>query len=332
MLFSARERIILRELSKDSRASLSSMSKLVGCSYVTVGKIIDKLRERLDIRFVLELDPTKLGFLQRHLLMIKFSGTPPEGWLKQVFNREKNVHAAYLTEGQFDVIAFVAESDPIRYAVWENLLKQELSEYRAVLSSSDLPYFSFGYMAVDNNFIEEIKMPLKKNEKMLLQYLNENSRISYSELARRLKLTEPTVRYKTFGLVKRGIIKRFTIAVQKPPQAYIIGFFERWVVCTKRFEERAALSREYRMDIDEHVPVLTTFQMSAPLTGSYGNFIVGLFDNKTDALDKAIKKQKEIYRLENYEEKHARILRPLKGILPFRNLDVRENYNVVNWK
>jgi DNA-binding Lrp family transcriptional regulator len=331
MFLSAREKIILRELSKDSRISLSSIAKLTGCSYVTVGKIINKLTEKFDIKFVLELDLTKLGFLQRHLLMVKFSRKPPEEWLEAIFKRDKNVHAAYLADGQFDLVIFAAESNPINYALWESVLKQELSDYGAVLSSSDLAYFSFGYMAVDHSFIDDITVPMKKNEKLLLNLLNENSRISYSELARQLKLTEPTIRYKTFNLVKKGIIRRFTIAVQKPPQEYTIGFFERWA-STRKFEERAALSRKYRMDFDQGIPILTTFQMSAPLTGSYGNFIMGLFDNKKDALENSIEKQKEIYRAENYEVKYAKIIRPLKGIFPFRNLDIRENYNVVKWQ
>ncbi len=332
MIFSMREKVILRELSKDSRTSMSRMARLIGCSYVTVGKVLDRLREKLDIRFVLELDPTRLGILQRQLLMIKFRKKPPVEWLEQVFAREKNVNAAYLTEGQFDVVVFVAESDPVRYALWENLLKQNLSDYGAIVSSSDLSYFSFGYMTVNDYFIDNIMVPLKKKEKELLKLLNENSRISYSELARRLNLTEPTIRYKIFRLVKRGIIKRFTIAVQKPPSEYIIVFFERWISCTRRFEERAALSRKYRINFDEQMPILTTFQMSAPLVGSWGNFIIGLFDNRGDALAKAVHKQKEIYADESYEERHARIIRPLKGLFTIRNLDIKENYNIVKWQ
>jgi DNA-binding Lrp family transcriptional regulator len=331
MFFSARENAVLRELSENSRISLSSMAKQLDCSYVTVGKAVDKLGEKLGIRFTLELDPTKLGILQRRMLMIKFRKKPPLDWLEQVFVDQKNINSAYLAEGQFDVVVFVTESDPIRYAVWENRLKQNLSDYGAIVSSSELPYFSFGYMAVDDYFIDSIATTLKRKEKELLKLLNANSRASYSELARRLGLTEPTIRYKVFNLVKRGVIKRFTIAVQKPPQDYMIGIFERWISCTKRFEERAALSRKYRMNFDEQVPTLTTFQMSAPLIGTWGNFILGLFDSKVDALN-VVEKQKEIYAGESYEERHSRIIRPIKGLFTLRNINIKENYNVVKWQ
>ena len=54
MIFGNREKLVLRALSGNSRASLLSISKTIGCSYVTTGKIIEKLRSELDIRFVLE--------------------------------------------------------------------------------------------------------------------------------------------------------------------------------------------------------------------------------------------------------------------------------------
>ena len=329
--FNAREKIILRELSTDSRTSLSNMSKKAGCSYVTVGKVIDKLKEKLDIKFILELDLTKLGFLQKHVLMVKFTKKPDLKFLERTLKEEKDVIGAYITKGQFDMVIFAAESDPIKYVHWETLFIQKLSDYGAKVKSSDLPYFSFGFLPVDNTLIDNAKIKIKKDEIMLLKLLNDNSRISYSELARLLKTNESTIRYKLFNLLKRGIIKRFTIAAQNPPQEYIIGFFENWIF-SKAFEQRAALDRKHMIGIDEQLPILTTFQMSAPLTGSYENFIIGLFDNETTALENTAKKHAEIYKTEGFEEKHARIIKSLKGYFPFRNLDLKEHYNVVKWE
>ena len=195
-----------------------------------------------------------------------------------------------------------------------------------------MPYFIFGYLPIDNSFIGNIQVKMKKSDKMLLQLLNENSRISYSELARKLKVSESTLRYKVFGLVKKGIIKRFTIAVQKPPQTYISCLFEQWYSFSKDFERQATLERMHMLNIDKDIPALTTFQMAAPLCGSYGNFIIGLFDSEKDAFDNVVKKHHEFYRKEKYEELHAQIIKPIKGLLPIRNLDMKTNYNIVRWE
>lgn len=332
MYFDAREKIILRELSNNSRASLSTMAKKAQCSYVTVGKVMDKLKEKLDLKFTLEIDPIKLGLLQNHILMIKFKEKPDPKWLESVLNDEKEVILAYLTQGQYDLIVFAAAGDPVKYILWEFVLTQKLSNYGVLVKSSDLPYFSFGYLPIGNMIIGESKIKISSNDKLLLRLLNENSRLSYSELARRMKSSESTIRYKLFTLVKSGVIKRFTIAVQSPPQPYIMSFFENWTSYTEKFEEKAATERKITLNIDEQLPVLNTFQMSIPLSGSFGNFTIALFETEKDALENTVKKRKSIYRNEGYEEKHARILKPLKGLLPFRNLDIKENYNVVEWE
>ena len=322
----------MRELSSDSRTSLASMAKKANCSYVTIGKVIEKLKEKLDIKFTLELDLVKLGLLQNHILMIKFREKPDPKWLEGVLKGQKEVISAYLTHGGFDTIVFAASSDPVKYVLWEFVLTQKLSSYGVLVKSSDLPYFTFGYMPVDATVIEESKADIDNNDRLLLKLLNENSRLSFSELARRMKSSESTIRYKLFTLVRSGIIKRFTIAVQKPPQSYTIGFFENWTSYTEKFEAKAALERKVTMDIDEQIPLLNAFQMTIPLSGSFGNFTIGLFDTEKTALENTIKKRKYIYKNEGYEEKHAQILRPLKGVFPFRNLDIKENYNLVKWE
>ena len=230
------------------------------------------------------------------------------------------------------MIIIARENDPIRYLLWEFRIIQALSAFGALVKSSDMPYFIFGYLPASNSFIDSIQIKMKKSDKLLLQLLTENSRVGYSEMARKLKVSESTLRYKVFGLVKKGIIKRFTIAVQKPPQPYILCLFEQWYSFSKDFEQQATLERKYMLNIDENIPVLTTFQMAAPLCGSYGNFIIGLFDSQKEAIDNVVQKHHNFYRKEKYEEIHAQLIRSIKGLLPIRNLDIKTNYNVVKWE
>ena len=117
---------------------------------------------------------------------------------------DRNIQAAYLTEGQFDLVVFAVEKDPMKYIYWETLLMEKLSDYGAMMKASDMPYLAFGYVPLDSTFMEESELEMREDDKKLLQLLNENSRMSYTELAQRLKTNESTIRYRVFSLVKSG--------------------------------------------------------------------------------------------------------------------------------
>ncbi len=331
MLFSKRDKLTLRALSENSRIGLSTLAKQLNCSHVTAGKIINKLKETFDIRFTLELDMLKLGFVQQHILEVSFSKKPDINWLKSIFKEDSKINTAYLTEGQFDLIVIAEDNNPINYLLWEFKFMQQLSDYSREIRSSNMPYFIFGYMPRENISVKELDI-IDKKDLSIINLLAKDSRMDYTEIARRIGLGESSIRYKVSSLVKKGIIKRFTIAVQNPPQQYILAMFENWLSFSKNFGERADMERNHMLKIDEEFPLLNKFQVAAPLTGSFGNFIIGLFDSYEDAFDNVVKKHKEFYKTENYIEKHARIKTVIKGMLPIRNLDIKTNYNFVDWR
>lgn len=335
MNFGMREKLILRELSRDSRTSITKLSKIAKCSRVTAAKLVEALSRELDIKYTLEIDLNTLGALDRHVIAIKLPKKPPLGFLEDLFAKEeKYVHDVYLTEGDFDLVVIATASNPVDYIVWETRLAEKLSPYTPNMKPSDISFLNFGYIPLDDNFVYDIRkeMKIESSDRELLRLLNRNSRMSYSELGRKLDMNEDTVRYKVFKLKSSGIIKRFTIAVQRPPQNYILIFFEYWSYITQNYEERAMQDRAVLVNADKEMPLLDTFQLSAPLTGSYGNFIIGIFNSRAEALRSAIEKHRRIYERDRIEIKHARIVKVLKGMLPLRNLDIKTNYLVVKWQ
>ena len=332
MHYGPREKLVLRALSENARATTTELAKIAGCSRTTVSKLIKQMTEDLDVRFTLEVDASKLGTLERHVLMIKLSKNPGAAALEGIFKDEKYVHDVYITEGDFNLVVIATASNPVEYIIWETKMIEGLSDFVPVVRPSDLAYLSFGFVPFNDSFVEDIGKEIKidEGEKRILRALNHNSRIGYRELAGLTGISEDAVRYKVFGLKKKGIIKRFTIAVQKPQNEYILAFFESWIY-NKQFDDRAAIDREGMMNADTELPLLTTFQFSAPLTGSFGNFTIGLFKDRREAMESAIRKHKTIYQKDKVEIKHARIVKVLKGILPLRNLDTKTNYMVVRW-
>ncbi|MDE1762354.1 MAG: winged helix-turn-helix transcriptional regulator [Candidatus Micrarchaeota archaeon] len=291
---------------------------------------MDKLISDLDIRFTLELDLNRLG-LQTHSLLIKFRKKPGPELLSDVFGNKRNALCVFMAEGSFDLAVLVASQDPVKYAYWENVTTGRLSDYGVWIRPSSISFLHFGFIPVDSQLIEELNGILDAKDLDLLKALNANSRLSYAELARRTGMNEDTIRYRLFTLKKSGIIKRFTIAIQKPPHQYILAFSEDFSYM-RHHERDASLARNWMMDSDKSMPLLTTFQFVGSLTGSYSNFIMALFGSRKEAMEKVIRRHKILYRGEELELKYARITGVLKGLLPFRNLEVRPNYKVVRWE
>ena len=332
MYFSMREKVIMAALSENARATITELAKIAKCSRPTARRIVERLEKELELKFTLEVDPSKLGTLERHIIAIKFKEKPNTGALESFFSKEKYVHDVYLTEGQFDLVVIATASNPVDYIIWETRMIEELSDYTSSIKPSGIAFLNFGFIPLNDGFVEDISKDIKVDaaERHLLKLLNNDSRMSYQELSKLTGISENMARYKVFGLRKKGIIKRFTVAAQRPPQKYVLSFFENWVY-KKDFDNRAAVDRKEMMDFDKETALLTTYQFSAPLTGGFGNFALALFEDKSSAVQDVIERHKVIYRRDSLGIAYARVIRALKGLLPFRNLDVRKNYMVVRW-
>ncbi|MHA1330019.1 MAG: Lrp/AsnC family transcriptional regulator [Candidatus Hodarchaeales archaeon] len=66
---------------------------------------------------------------------------------------------------------------------------------------------------------------MKFSDSDLLTLLFENAKTSYVELARQLKVTETAVRKRVHKLVRKGIIKRYTIEVDREKLGYELAAF-----------------------------------------------------------------------------------------------------------
>ena len=332
MYFGMREKLIMRALSDNARASVTELAKIAKCSRHTAKRLVERLTKELDLRFILEVDANKLGTLERHIIAIKFKKMPDVSVLESLFKDERYVHDVYLTDGNFDLVVIATAGNPVEYIVWETKMIEELSDYLPLVKPSDIAFMSLGFVPLNDSFVNDISKSIKVDEgdKRLLRLLNHNSRMSYRELSKLSGITEDMVRYKVFGLRRKGIIKRFTVAAQNPPEGYALAFFENWIY-NKSFDDRAAVDRSEMMNADDEFPLLTAFQLSAPLTGSFSNFALGMFSDRKEAMQKAIQRHKTIYKRDSLEIRHARVIRALKGLLPFRNLDVKSNYMVVRW-
>ncbi len=323
-------RLMLRYLSEDSRSTITKLSSVLNCSRPTVMKILEYLERNADLRYTLELDLSKKIPLERHLITVKFAVKPNAYDISELIKKDEYIHNAYATEGDFDLVLHAISRDPLEYIRWENRIVTELSQYKPVFKPSELIMTHFGFLPFNNGVKDILKGIIKEKDNMLIEELNKNSRTSYAELSKLTGIDEETIRYRLFKLRESGIIKRFTTCVQKPRYPYNIMFFANYRF-NKETAKHAEMARNSYIKAKAENELGSNYQLLAPLSGSYRFFAMANFESKEDAMKNAIRRHKFIFESENVEIKHARITSVMKGMMPYRNLDIQRNYTRIDW-
>ncbi|MFP3278687.1 MAG: Lrp/AsnC family transcriptional regulator, partial [Candidatus Micrarchaeota archaeon] len=292
MEYSFKEKIILRKLSEDATASIEELASAAKCSRTTAYKILSALEEKYKIKYTVELDGDKLGIIEKHLLIVKFKEKPSEEFLRGLFASDNYISDAYLCEGDFDLIIYATSNEPMHYIVWESRLPARLAEFEAKVYPSEVMLTHFGYFPLNPEQISMAK--LNEKDKLILAELLRNSRQSITSIAKKLNIGRTTLAYRIYMLKKRGVIKRFTISVGKPHKPYILVFLANYTF-TKDTPMRSIRMMNYYKSYDEQLPLLNTFQLLVPLSGSYRFFAVGLFEDEKDAMKHAIKAHQQIF-------------------------------------
>ncbi len=187
---------------------------------------------------------------------------------------------------------------------------------------------------MNDSFVEFISEDQKLDsiDKDMLKLLNSYSKISYSELGKKLGISEATARYRLFRMIKKEIITRFTVAAQKPYENYsTIAYFINYTFTKTTSSVGFTNARNSYFSDDDDAPLFNTFQMIFPITGSFRSFGMVLSGSKRLAYEKAVLRHKRIYRNEKIRIIYGELSKPLRGLFPFRNLDIRKDYRTVNW-
>jgi DNA-binding Lrp family transcriptional regulator len=330
-IFTNRDRMLLMELSADARASLTRLAKVAGCSVATAAKLVDRLVRTLDIRFTLEIDMDRLGFPERHILMLKFKKKPGEEFLRDFFKGDTYAQDVYLTSGDFDLLVFAAADTPINYIRWETDLAANLSDYEPELRPSEFVFPQLGFVPLSDGFVDFIREEIRadKKDRQILRELNRNSRVGYRDLARLTGMNEDTIRYRIFKLVKRQIVRRFTIAVQNPGYGSLVAYFLRYRFSKNTTTDAFPQMRNRYMNEGAETPLINTYPMIAPISGSYRSFGMAFDRDRKQALYNAVKWHSILLKKEEIRERHALITKPIKGLLPLRNLDPKQYYRLI---
>ena len=78
---------------------------------------------------------------------------------------------------------------------------------------------------------------LDRIDKGLLKILQDDARITYAEIAKKLGIAESTVRFRVKRLVDRGIITRFTALINPRKAGFSIALIAMVKVNSKKLNE-----------------------------------------------------------------------------------------------
>jgi len=107
-------------------------------------------------------------------------------------------------------------------------------------------------------------MRLDEIDLTILQELSDNSRISVRDLSKKIGIPESTIRFRIDKLVKKGIIKRFTILVDETALGYSIS-----ALIEIRYD--SAVNRD---ELEKALNSLENITVAYSITGDYDYVVI----------------------------------------------------------
>ena len=246
---------ILMILSMNARATMPFIAKMTGLSTSAAEYRVKRLEEKFGIKYILEPDIRKLGYTT-YLIFVKFeTSIPNDKILKDLLNKEYRIQFAARTTGDYDLIMYLLDEDPIKALdnLWVLRAKTEFGNYPAKWYL--VPYAqTYSFIPLREEFIDWVlkekewyktkdswspkQGEFKHKELIIIKELNKNSVTSFSEIDKKYNLVKGTASNTYEKLSKQGVILRPTITMEKAPYKYINILFLDTIRGTDTDEDR----------------------------------------------------------------------------------------------
>lgn len=322
-------RKIINLLSQDSRMSLAEMSKQLGVSRRTVMEKMRKAEAEFGIKYTIELNEVALGLNNPHLIMIKFSSKPNYEEVAKILQSSHIPQLAVRTNGKYDMIVYANAENTLDYVHWDKSTQISLSKYGVLWRSSDLAFNNFGFFPERNALIERLSIP--KLYKQILLALNENSRVSFAALSKKLGIHFNTAAYNFNKLLSMGYVKRFTMVMTNPPgDIAMMSLFGKFTLNSKFTDDAERMKREVILE-DDKDPLVNRCLVSSQLVGSYDSFFLGAYDSLDVGNKKLVKYYRSRFKRHKVNVMNAGMANVIFGALPIRSIEVQKEYNTISW-
>jgi len=219
-----KDRKILVELQKDSRASFSEIGKKVGLPKNVVAYRVKRMVDSGFLTlFCAVISKTQLKY-RYYKLFLKFHNFDEkiENKLLEHLKKRKGIHWVGSLNGCYDFcIIFLAKSvQEVGEAYFQiiNNFSKYIFEKDLSISIKDI-YKPFNYIFSPNTVeLHKKKSPSKsfrltENDTRIINSIKQNSRASVLDLSKKLKLSPKTIRIRIRELIKNQVIAGFKIRI-----------------------------------------------------------------------------------------------------------------------
>ncbi len=325
--YSLLSRKIVRLLSENSRMSVSEIAKRLSVSRATIKNKIERLEKEAGMRYILELDERALGLNSPHIIEVKFKKKPDYGKIREMLAKSYIPQVAFSVNGSYDLVIYANAFSGREYMHWNMAMIVLLSEYGVSWHASEMIHRHLGFFPLRNETVSRANIDEKS--KSLLLCLNDNARMSFQQISKKLGMHFNTVKYNFDKLMKSGYIKRATITMDLQKKLSFMTFFDDFTP-TEGFEESSAKARKVIM-FDEEYPLISRYLISGPLTGSHTLFVMSVFDDQKSAYKYGLAYHKKMYAKHSPRRVTGEVKEIILGRLPIRSVDIKNEYKTIKW-
>ncbi len=264
-----KDKKIIFELDKNSRASLSDIAKKVRLSKEVVFHRINHLVEEKIIRGFLTVPATYRLGLTGYKVYLKLTNASKETTdsLVEYLNKDPAVYWTGICKGKWDLIFGIWAVNVHDFFIVYNKMSDKFSKYiqekELSITVENIQYnrrwlYSDGSRAVEFNFGEkESKIELDEKNRNILDMLNSNSRIKLIDIADKVKLNPKVVAYRIKEMEKDKIIRGYKIFLNSD----LVGFntYKAFVFFKNINEERKKEFIDYCKELPNLINTVVTF-------------------------------------------------------------------------
>ncbi len=236
---------ILMELTLNSRFPINRLAKKVGISREVATYRLNKLtKDKMILGFYTTIDTEALGF-SRYGCFFQLKGISHEKEKEFMNYLLKHDFVTYMGPviGRWNVIfdIFARNNEHLQEIIQEivNKIEKNLEKYSIISMGTALESFPikiFGSKReIEYKRSKEIKLDKKDLE--ILKILSNNSRVEYQEISKKLNMTANAIKYRIKNLENSGIIKGYTISINKRRLGYEFYNLQLKVTENKKEEE-----------------------------------------------------------------------------------------------
>ncbi|MDD5317516.1 MAG: winged helix-turn-helix transcriptional regulator [Candidatus ainarchaeum sp.] len=199
---------VMEELCENSRTLLKNIAGKSGVSIQTVSSRMRRLESALGLRYALELDLEALGLRSEHVVRVKLKpeAQPDDAALAELLS-SPFVQLACKTKGDFDMFFWVVTpSMQFFSSEVEPKLREALGDVVEDWAAYPLVSHLAGFLPVGPELADQFRE--QKPRAKTIRLMVGNARISVTDLAEQLGVTEPTAEYHLKKA--RPFVRRFT--------------------------------------------------------------------------------------------------------------------------